>query len=1138
MTATPVGDFRPTFATNQPEHDVTVSDAINALLEGMRTHLAAPPPVAIATAFFNPGGFKLLADQLDRVGPVRLLLGAEPEPDRQTKSRPLSAGRGRRAERDDMRRALEGHHRSLTEDRDLVGFTREADRDARRLVEWLRNADDGVPPAVEVRRYSNGFLHGKAFIVDTAMPHVISGSSNFTFAGLARNRELNLGQFDPTTVARVRDWFEELWEASAPYDLASVYEQLWEPHLPWHVFLRMLYELYGSEIEEEAAARSTSQLGLTGFQIDGVWRAKRILSRQHGVVIADEVGLGKTYIAGELIHEATIKRRQKVLIIAPATLRDATWEPFLAEKNLPAKVISFDQLVRDMDRAGSVGSALQNPDEYAMIIVDEAHAFRNASTRRADAMRQLLAGQAPKDLVLMTATPVNNSLYDLYNLISYFAPNDATFAEAGVPSLREYFDQAMAIHPDDLSPEHLFDVIDQVAVRRTRRFIKHHYVGDKVTIKGREQEIRFPTPRVRRIDYDLDAALPGVFDMTATALGAHVLDDHADADAVLLDAPGKVLSLARYVPSRFRRNGGGEAQYEAQNAGLLRSALLKRFESSAYAFRRTVEKMISSHKRFLDALAEGHVLTGDALREWASSDSDNMDDFLAGYEGDDDNVGDASDYDTEALHSVVTADKVLLERLHSAVEILPWDQDPKLIALTDTLAEIAATAEAEGVNEEQVRDKRKVLIFSYYADTVGHLATQVRAAVESDDRLAAYRDRIATASGPDRHGRAEVLAGFAPRTAGSSSDEDLYDLLIATDVLSEGVNLQQARHIVNFDLPWNPMRLVQRHGRIDRIGSEHSEVFLRCYFPDQHLDALLGLEERLQRKLKQAAAAVGVGTVLPGFAGREINFTETRDEIARLQREETDLFEQTGLSALSGEEYRRTLAREVADPTMRDTVLGLPWGAGTSFVRTGAAQPGIVFCARIADHNKPWFRYVPLTPDYRVQRDGDGNPIVVADTLTCLAQADPGATEPPSLFAGPDYEDLYDAAFDAWSIAKSHIHEGWMFNADPLNLTAQVPKVMRDAADLVRNNGSYLGDGQDDLVERLEAPYAPRIQRAVRDALAENVQGRDKVQRLLALADHLGLAKQASPEPLPEITPEDIHLICWTAIVPEPAQHD
>jgi superfamily II DNA/RNA helicase len=160
---------------------------------------------------------------------------------------------------------------------------------------------------------------------------------------------------------------------------------------------------------------------------------------------------------------------------------------------------------------------------------------------------------------------------------------------------------------------------------------------------------------------------------------------------------------------------------------------------------------------------------------------------------------------------------------------------------------------------QQVRDKRKVIIFSYFADTVEHLATQIRAAVEADDRLAAYRDRIATASGPDKRGRAETIAGFAPRTAGGQHAEDLYDLLIATDVLSEGVNLQQAGHIVSYDLPWNPMRLVQRHGRIDRIGSDHAEVFILCYFPDQHLEALLGLEERLQRKLKQAAAAVGGG---------------------------------------------------------------------------------------------------------------------------------------------------------------------------------------------------------------------------------------------------------------------------------------
>lgn len=1121
------GDFRPTFATNRPGTGETVAWALNVLMQGMRTNLAIPPEISIATAFFNPGGFNLLADELEKAGSVRLLLGAEPEVDDGRLVRPLAAGRGRQAERQQIRRALEGHDRDLRADRDVVGFTREADVAARRLVVWLHEH------GVQVRRFTGGFLHGKAFIVSTAMPHVMSGSSNFTHAGLAANRELNLGQFDPVTVGAVRDWFEELWAASQEYDLAEIYEARWAPHLPWHVFLRMLWELYGSEVEEEAAARAGSRLGLTKFQADGVWRAKRILSRRGGVIVADEVGLGKTFIAGELIYEASVTRRQKVLVIAPATLRDSTWEPFLRDKNLRADVASYEQLAGGIAEAGQLGAALQGPDEYAMVIVDEAHAMRNAVTRRADALRELLAGGAPKDLVLLTATPVNNSLYDLFNLISYFVPNDAAFADAGVPSLRGYFDRAMAINPDDLSPEHLFDVIDQVAVRRTRRFVKHHYVGDKVVVNGVEQEIQFPTPRVLKMTYDLDDALPGMFGMLATALGADVPED--GAGAVLLGAPGEVLSLARYVPSRFLISGG-EAQYEQQNAGLLRSALLKRFESSAYAFRRTVEKMIASHEQFLSALDQGYVLTGDALREWASSDAADIDEFLADYSADEDgdNVREASEYRGFELRAAVVADRNLLKRMKDQVQILNWDEDPKVLALVDALAEIAADAEREGITPQQVRDKRKILIFSYFADTVQHLATQVQEAIDADDRLAVFRDRIATASGPDKTGRAQTLAGFAPRTAGGTGAEDLYDLLIATDVLSEGVNLQQARHIINYDLPWNPMRLVQRHGRIDRIGSDHREVFIRCYFPDQHLEAMLGLEERLQRKLKQAAAAVGVGQVLPGFVGREVNFTEARDEIDRLRREDASLFDQGGPSALSGEEYRRTLEREFRNPVVRDTVTDLPWGAGTGFVRIGAGQPGMVFCARIADHPKPWFRYVPLSPELRPLADEDGKLIVIDDTLTCLAWADPGRPDESSLFeAAIAAQACYDAAFDAWTVAKDHIHQAWMFNADPANLTRPVPKVMRDAASLVRAHGAHLGDEQDRLVARLEAPYASRIQRAVRDVLiGAGLTDRQKADRLLSLADHLGLAIQPAPQPLPQIDPDDIHLICWTAILP------
>jgi superfamily II DNA or RNA helicase len=1122
------GDFRPTFATNRPGTGETVAQALNELLHGMRTNLALPPAVSIATAFFNPGGFRLLADELEKAGSVRLLLGAEPEPDDWRQVRPLSAGRGRQAQRQQLRRALEGHTRDLEADRDVVGFTREADAAARRLVAWL------CEHPVEVRRFTGEFLHGKAFIVSTALPHVMSGSSNFTYAGLAANRELNLGQFDPGTVGAVVGWFEELWAVSEPYDLAGLYAERWAPHLPWHVFLRMLWELYGAEVEEEAASRAGSSLGLTTFQADGVWRAKRILARRNGVIVADEVGLGKTFIAGELIYEASVTRRQKVLVIAPATLRDSTWRPFLRDMNLRADVVSYEELVGDIAIAGRIDAALQDPDEYAMVVVDEAHGLRNAITRRADALRELLAGSAPKDLVLLTATPVNNSLYDLYTLISYFVPNDAAFTDAGVPSLRRYFDRAMSINPDDLSPEHLFDVIDQVAVRRTRRFVKHHYVGDKAVINGVEREIQFPAPRVLKMTYDLDQALPGMFDMLATALGAEVLETGEDAAAVLLDAPGEVLSLARYVPSRFLTAGDGEEQYERQNAGLLRSALLKRFESSAYAFRRTVEKMITSHDQFLSALDQGKVLTGDALREWASSDAADIDEFLAAYADDDGNVRDASEYRVYELRAAVEADRDLLQRMHDRVRILDWDEDPKVIALTDALAAIAADAEREGITPQQVRDKRKVLIFSYFADTVEHLAAQVRSAVEADDRLAVFRDRIATASGPDKQGRAQTLAGFAPRTAGGQHADDLYDLLIATDVLSEGVNLQQARHIINYDLPWNPMRLVQRHGRIDRIGSDHAEVFIRCYFPDRHLEALLGLEERLQRKLKQAAAAVGVGQVLPGFAGREVNFTETRGEIDRLRREDASLFEEAGPSALSGEEYRRTLERELAHPAVRAAVTGMAWGAGTGFVRYGAQQPGMVFCARIADHPKPWFRYVPLTPELRPQVDESGEQIVIDDTLTCLAQADPGSSDVTSIFeAASAAQVCYDAAFDAWTVAKDHIHQAWMYNADPANLSRPVPKVMRDAAEIVRRHGSHLGDIQDRLVARLEAPYAPRIQRAVRDVVNDPaLTDRQKADQLLTLADHLGLVQQPAPQPLPQIEPDDIHLICWTVILP------
>ena len=201
---------KPTFATNRPGE--RVADAINAHLEHLRSW-KKDFEIAIATAYFNPGGFNLLADGLEQLGGVRLLLGAEPEPPERGLRVLKDSGSPTRRPRMRLSRALEGHTRSLALDRDLLGFDIAADTGARRLVAWLESGK------VEVRRLEDAFLHGKAFIVSTDDEGVIAGSSNFTYAGLATNIELNLGHYDPHVVGQVVEWFNGLWDEAKPFDL-------------------------------------------------------------------------------------------------------------------------------------------------------------------------------------------------------------------------------------------------------------------------------------------------------------------------------------------------------------------------------------------------------------------------------------------------------------------------------------------------------------------------------------------------------------------------------------------------------------------------------------------------------------------------------------------------------------------------------------------------------------------------------------------------------------------------------------------------------------------------------------------------------------------------------------------------------
>lgn len=1080
--------MRPEFADNRNGN--TLAQALVGHLSWLRQTYTEPVDLAIATGYFNPEGFACLAEELQHVRHLRLLLGAEPQAPPVKVLRRPGDPRGERYEARQVDRALEAVAEGLENDRNLLGFTRETDAALQRLLDFLRSEQ------VEVRRYERQFLHGKAFIF-AGDEGVLCGSSNFTAAGLLSNLELNLGRYDPTPVQQVQAWFDDLWEQSAPYDLAAVYEARFEEYPPYLIFLRILWELYGEELTEEAQERGEGQLPLTTFQNDGLFRARRILQRYNGVLIADGVGLGKTFLGGELLREAIHERRQRALLISPAALRDGTWRTFANRFQLYFENISYEQLVaRDL---------AHDPREYALIVIDEAQGFRKPDTRRAEALRWLLQGDPPKQLVLLSATPVNNSLWDLYYLLTYFIGHDAAFADRGIISLQKRFQEAMKEDPYELRPEVLFDVLDTTTVRRTRHFVRRYYPNDRVMGPGGQLiPVRFPTPHVRRVEYDFDGALPGFFDQLEAALAPK-------------EGPPQ-LKMARYSPSQYLE--GDEKVYEVMLVGLLRSALLKRFESSVHAFARTCRTMVEAHGRFLQALDHGYIASGETLAEIADTDNDEaLEELLQ--EGE---ALPATNYRTADLGLDVTADRDLLLEFAETADAVTAAHDPKLAALVEQLAEIAAQAEREGLDEEDSRNRRKVLIFSYYADTVSWIEGGLRQVFASDPRLACYADRLASVSSDDSRGgvsRADAIFGFAPVSteAPANKREDRFDILVATDVLAEGMNLQQCCQIINYDLPWNPMRLVQRNGRIDRIGSHYDDVYVRCFFPDQRLEDLLELEERLRRKLAQAAASVGLEhEVIPGAPAADIVFSETREEIERLRREEADLLISAGEdpSAHSGEEYRQELRRGLQRGERE--IKGLPWAAGSGLAR--GERRGHVFCARVGE--QVFLRFVPAEEE-----------AVVRDRLTCLSLVT-CAEDTPRQLSG----DLQERAYAAWEQARNDIFEEWMIATDPLNLQPRLRRLFRVAAEHLRDHPpvEMAQDELDFIVDALQAPWGNRVAKLLREVFspdetyATEAAAREASSAIIAKVRELGLRPYKVPEPLPVISEDEIMLVCWMAV--------
>jgi superfamily II DNA or RNA helicase len=521
----------------------------------------------------------------------------------------------------------------------------------------------------------------------------------------------------------------------------------------------------------ESAPRD-STFALAEFQREAVGRAHAITQRRGGVIIADSVGLGKTYIGAALI-ESSVRPATNVAVIIPASLR-ANWRRALKplRPNIGCRI--------DLLTHGQLSRGFTSSTSYSLVVVDEAHAFRNPATRRYRALRRL---SRAAQVVLLTATPVNNSLSDLYFQIRLFAADDA-FQDLGIASL------AGLLRGQQQDAGSIARLREAVVIRRTR-----------AQLRGRFPDIALPDGQRLR------------FPRTIT----------------LETVPHQAVIGIREIEAFFERLEFAAHQSET-TATLVALGLLKRLQSSAHAGLTSIDRLIGFHQQFLAALGQGRLLQPRA--PWASSDQLCLTEVLL------DSVPAAIDANDLAMRS--RADLTVLRDFRLR---LADADDAKLARLIELLAARSPPL--------------RTIVFSEFRDTAEFLWRAAR------DR---FQTGLVTGSeaylGRERCSRAEVIRRFAPRAnhvALPSAAEAVY-VLFATDVLAEGLNLQDADAVVSYDLPWNPVRLIQRAGRIDRMGSAHEQVVVYNFMPDREFDELLGLVRRLRHKLRGLRSAVGQET--------------------------------------------------------------------------------------------------------------------------------------------------------------------------------------------------------------------------------------------------------------------------------------
>ncbi|MEG4453887.1 helicase-related protein [Microcoleus sp. N9_A1] len=873
-------------------------------------------------------------------------------------------------------------------------------RVAKECAEWIEKK-------VQIRSVKqSNLLHGKMYhIAHNGTENAIMGSSNFTMRGLGlgknnNNIELNLEVDSKRDTRDLKAWFDELWNDAeliedVKQDVLLYLEQLYQNNSPefiyyktlFHIFETFLDDLEKSDILSEQLHLFDTEIwkALFEFQKDGVKAAINKIRRYNGCIIADSVGLGKTFEALAVIKHFEL-RNEKVLVLCPKKLRE-NWTVYLAQNNSDLNplvkdrfnytVLSHTDLSRDSGYSGDINLETINWGNYDLVVIDESHNFRNNIKSKRDEsgnlirksryerlMDDIIKSGVKTQVLLLSATPVNNDLKDLRNQLYFITEGrDAAFGESlGIVSLRDTLADAQgkftkwAKKSRDRKTSELleelssafFKLLDQLTIARSRKHIQKYYKDAIAQLGG------FPE-RLTPISVFPEIDLKGEF------MSYEQLNSEISKYQLSLFNPSKyVLPPYRSV---YENKGGRnfkQSDRERSLIGMIKVNFLKRLESSVNSFaitmQRTIDKISELQKR-LESFRNWQDENAEIDFKDLEFEAEEDEDLRAAWE-----VGKLKvkmvHLDVETWLKDLKNDKKQLKKIYNSAQSISVERDAKLAELKERIAKKVRNP----TTNKHGQPNRKVLVFTAFADTAVYLYEGLRewATLELKINLALVTG--GSAANKTTFGKNEfnhVLTNFSPfakkRAQIPSMQQDgEIDLLIATDCISEGQNLQYCDYLINYDIHWNPVRIIQRFGRCDRIGSPNHTVQLINFWPTENLDQYINLKNRVEARMALAdMAGTFEDNLLEAKEIQELIESDLKyrdKQLLRLKHEVLDLedfTESVALTEFTLDDFRIELAKYIESnrKLLQDAPLGL-YAVVPTNSEYPIIAPGVIFCLK------------------------------------------------------------------------------------------------------------------------------------------------------------------------------------------------